>query len=53
MDTEHPPKYRHETLEKAEAEAERLATNNPDATFVILEAIKSVRLKPEFEKEDL
>lgn len=39
-----PPTYKHPTEQSAITEAERLAMNNPRATFVVLEATKARRV---------
>lgn len=36
---EFPPKHKHGFIEKAEAEAERLAKANPGETFVVLKSV--------------
>ena len=40
------PRYQHATVEQARAEAERLAQQNPNQTFYVLQALsKSMALK--------
>ena len=46
------PTVRHETEDKAQREADRLARANPGVTFVLLEATKAVRRR-DLERFDL
>lgn len=41
-----PPRFRHPTFQAAEAEAERLLGMLPDSTFVIIQEVGRVKLKP-------
>lgn len=43
--------YKHETFESAKREAERLANNNPNTTFVVLEAITKSHVQTVFTEE--
>lgn len=42
------PSRKHDTADKAHAEAKRLARNNPGVTFIILEAVAAIT-KREFD----
>lgn len=42
------PSMKHDSIEKAETEAKRLARNNPGVTFVVLQAVSAVT-KREFD----
>ncbi len=41
-----PPRFRHPTYEEAEKEARRLLENFPKSSFVILQEIARVKMKP-------
>ncbi len=41
-----PPRHRHHSFEGAEAEATRLLTMFPESTFLILQEVGRVKLKP-------
>lgn len=41
-----PPRFRHPTFDSAEAEAQRLAALCPETTFIIIQEIARVKMKP-------
>lgn len=41
-----PPRFRHPTFESAETEAKRLLGLFPESTFVIIQEVARVKLKP-------
>ncbi len=41
-----PPRFRHPTFESAEREAQRLAAFCPETTFIIIQEVARVKLKP-------
>ena len=45
-DRAHPPRFRHDSYAAAEAEAGRLLAIFPESTFVILQEVGRVKLKP-------
>lgn len=42
----HPPRRRHKTWAGAEAEAERLLEKWPASTFIVLQEVGRIKLKP-------
>lgn len=45
-DQRRPPRFRHPTFEAAEEEAKRLLAQFPDSTFVVIQEVGRVKLKP-------
>lgn len=45
-DQRRPPRFRHPTFEAAEAEAIRLLAQYPESTFVVIQEVGRVKLKP-------
>jgi hypothetical protein len=43
---ERPPRFRHPTFESAEGEAQRLAKLCPETTFIIIQEVARVKMKP-------
>ena len=41
-----PPRFRHQSFEAAEIEANRLLGQHPGATFLIMQEVARVKLKP-------
>jgi len=41
-----PPRFRHKKFAEAEAEATRLLVSNPDSTFIVLQEVARIKLKP-------
>lgn len=41
-----PPKFRHQTFDAAEAEAQRLLGQFPESTFIIMQEVARVKMKP-------